>query len=160
MTDGACVFSPSNEQAPTDLGCKTWDWNNQICLECSQWWVMVDGNCVPVSDHCAAHDDNGDCTECFDGYDLTDGACVFSPSNEQGPTDLGCKTWDWKNQICLECSQWWVMVDGSCVPVSDHCAAHDDNGDCTECYVGFELQDGSCIETLNFCKTFNEDKTC
>ena len=86
---------------PADLGCKTWDWQNQICLACSRNWVATENGCVPVSDHCAAHDESGDCTRCYKGYDLVEGACVFSDFNNQGPSDLGCKTWDWDNQVCL-----------------------------------------------------------
>ena len=47
------------------------------------------------------HDESGDCTRCYKGYDLIEGACVFSDFNNQGPSDLGCKTWDWDNQVCL-----------------------------------------------------------
>ena len=29
---------------------------------------MTDNGCEPVSDHCKAHNDEGDCTECYNGY--------------------------------------------------------------------------------------------
>ena len=50
---------------------------------------------------------------------------MFSDFNNQGPSDLGCKTWDWDNQVCLECSKNWISTKDGCVPVNDHCAAHD-----------------------------------
>ena len=63
--------------------------------------VMTDNGCEAVSDHCKAHNDEGDCTECYDGYKLDDdNNCAWDEKNDAGPTDKGCKTWDWKNQVC------------------------------------------------------------
>ena len=82
---------------------------------------MTDSGCVPISDDCSTFDVNGQCTSCFKGYDVREGACIFSEFNNQVPFDLGCKTWDWDNQICLECSFRWVQSDGRCLKVSDGC---------------------------------------
>jgi len=71
LKDGKCIFSDSNKAHPADLGCATWDWNNQICLKCSNGWVNNQNNkCVPVSDQCKSHDDKGNCLSCYQGYDL------------------------------------------------------------------------------------------
>ena len=102
MENGGCVIDPVNLNGPSDLGCKTWDWDNQICLECSQRWRFnAQGVCTPLDDNCKAFNDQGVCTECFRGYIIENDACVLDPKNINGPSDLGCKTWDWDNQICL-----------------------------------------------------------
>ena len=141
VIDGECVAD--EPQGPTDLGCKTWDWDNQVCLECSARWVQIDGVCVAISDNCREHDANAECTACYKGYSVVDGECVAD--EPQGPTDLGCKTWDWDNQVCLECSERWVQIDGVCVAVSDHCREHDAAGLCVACYKGYSVVDGECV---------------
>ena len=121
---------------------------------------MTDAGCVPVSDHCAAHDDNGACTDCYKGYVLKDGECVWDEFNDQGPSDLGCKTWDWDNQVCLECSARWVMTDAGCIPVDDHCAEHDDSGACTQCFKGYLLSGGQCVLSNPICKQIDGNGDC
>ena len=147
LKDGQCLFSLSNNAKPADLGCGTWDWANQVCLSCSNGWVFNDKKvCVAVSDQCATHDASGACLTCYQGYDLKDGACVFSASNNAHPSDLGCGTWDWKNQVCLACSNQWFFNDKKvCVPVADQCATHDVNGNCLTCYKGYDLKNGQCL---------------
>ena len=141
VVDGECVADAIRR--PSDLGCKTWDWDNDVCLECSFRFVFQDGVCVPVSDHCAEHDEAGACVACYKGYSVVDGECVADAI--EGPSDLGCKTWDWDNRICLECSARYVMIDGACVAVSDHCAEHDEAGACVACYKGYSVVDGECV---------------
>ena len=147
LTNGLCLFSDFNNAKPADSGCATWDWDNQVCLACSKDWTFnADKVCVPVSDQCKAHDAAGLCTECFSGYDLKDGQCLFSDFNNAKPADLGCGTWDWANQVCLKCSYGWVFnANKVCVPVSDQCKAHDVSGDCTECFKGYDLKKGQCV---------------
>ena len=147
LKEGQCLYSLSNEAKPVDSGCGTWDWDNQVCLKCSEGWVFnAEKVCVAVSDQCKAHAENGDCTACFKGYDLKEGQCIFSDFNNARPSDLGCATWDWDNQVCLKCSNQWVFnADKVCVPVSDQCKAHAENGDCTACFKGYDLKEGQCI---------------
>ena len=147
LFEGDCVFAASNTARPTDLGCATWDWTNQECLSCSDNWAFnANKNCVPVSDQCAAHDASGACTKCFKGYDLSEGKCLFSASNNAQTSDLGCGTWDWDNQVCLKCSNGWVFnTDKKCVAVSDQCKTHLADGSCESCYAGYDLADGKCI---------------
>ena len=52
---------------------------------------------MPVSDDCKYHSKDGKCIECYKGYDLEEGECVFSKKNTEGPSDIGCKLWDWEN---------------------------------------------------------------
>ena len=100
LVDGTCVFGAINTAKPSDSGCGKWDWNNQVCLECSSGWVFnADGVCVTVSDQCASHDASGACLSCFKGYDLVNGVCEFSSFNNAKPSDLGCSSWDWDNQV-------------------------------------------------------------
>ena len=147
LKEGKCLYSLDNTMSPPDLGCGTWDWDNKVCLACSNGWVFnSDKKCIAVSDQCKSHAENGDCTECFKGYDLKEGQCLFSDFNNARPSDLGCGTWDWDNQVCLKCSNnWFFNVNNVCIPVSDQCKAHAENGDCTECYKGYEIISGQCL---------------
>ena len=162
LIKGQCIVSPIAQ--PTDLGCKIWDWNKQVCLECSARWTFNSkGVCVPVSDNCNQWDASGACTACYKGYELVKGQCVQSAV--QQPTDLGCKTWDWDRQVCLECSARWTFNSkGVCVPVSDNCNQWDASGACTACYKGYELVKGQCVQsavqqpTDLGCKTWDWDR--
>ena len=147
LKNGQCLFSDSNNAKPSDSGCGTWDWANQQCLKCSNGWVLNPaGACVPFSDQCVTHADNGDCLTCYKGYDVKKGQCIFSDSNNAKPLDSGCGTWDWDNQKCMKCSKGWVFnANNLCVPVSDQCASHADNGDCLTCFKGYELKNGQCL---------------
>lgn len=73
-----------NEVPPSqDNLCKTWDWENKICLECAQRaYFDENGVCAPVSNHCQTWDQiDGLCLTCYEGYDLEEGKCVWSPEN-------------------------------------------------------------------------------
>ena len=142
LVKGSCVFSPANTAAPADLGCGSWDWNNQKCLACSNRWAFNSDNiCVPVSDQCASNDKSGNCVTCYKGYDLQDGKCLFSLSNNEKPADAGCGTWDWDNKVCLSCSNGWVFNSNNvCTVVSDLCASNDKSGNCLTCYKGYDLK--------------------
>ena len=144
LISGACEQSPI---APvSDVGCKTWNAAQDLCLACSHRFFF-DGQskkCTPVSDQCSEWDASGACTKCYDGYDLALGACVVSTRNSE-PSDVGCGTWDWKNQRCLECSNNFVFNNfGVCVPVSDQCKTFDRSGACVSCYEGYNLNNGAC----------------
>ena len=146
LNNGVCVLSQTEITGPTDLGCKTWDWDNQVCLECSLRWTFNEQRvCVPISDLCQTYDSNGVCTACYKGYTLSNGACALSQTEITGPTDLGCRTWDWDNQVCLECSARWTFNEQRiCVPVNDNCATFNEAGACLTCYKGFTLNNGVC----------------
>jgi len=147
LIQGNCVLSVSKNAKPSDSGCASWDWDNQVCLQCSKNWVFSsNGACVPVSDQCNTFDASGSCTSCFKGYDLVNGNCVFSKSNNAQPSDLGCANWDWNNQICLSCSKGYTLNSNKiCTAVSTQCNAYDTQGLCTSCYQGYDLINGSCV---------------
>jgi len=147
LKNGSCVYSDSNNKKPSDLGCGKWDWDNQKCLSCSNGWVFNgQGVCIPVSDQCKTSNTNGACLSCWKGYDLKNGSCVYSDSNNKKPSDLGCSKWDWDNSLCLECSKSWVFNNqGVCIPVSDQCKTSDSNGACLSCWKGYDLKKGSCV---------------
>lgn len=147
LINGSCLYSPSNNAKPTDGGCKVWDWKNSVCLECSTNWVFNSNSiCIPVSDQCRNSDKTGACTNCYKGYDLQNGSCVYSPSNDAPLADAGCKIWDWKNNVCFTCSDGWYFSNGTCSTVSSLCQTHDSaSGACLSCYQGYDLVNGSCV---------------
>lgn len=147
LSNGSCIFSPSNNAKPTDGGCANWDWKNAVCIACSTNWVFnANGICVTVNDQCRTSDKTGACTGCYKGYDLQNGTCVFSTSNTAHVSDAGCKTWDWTNNTCLTCSQRWVLLNGKCVEVSTQCQDYNSStGACVSCYLGYDLVNGSCV---------------
>ena len=131
-------------ETPTDAGCALWNWDQKVCLKCSVNWVDVQGVCVPVSDQCKMFNLAGQCTDCYVGYNLNNGVCELAPIEK--PSDLGCGTWDWKNQKCLACSDNWVFNNmGACVPVSDQCKTFNGFGACVSCYKGYNLVMGKCV---------------
>ena len=145
LDSGKCILAEVTE--PSDPGCNLWNQANDVCLRCSQrHYFDIFQKCQPVNDLCADWNNQGDCTSCYGGYDLQSGNCVISTRNER-PSDVGCGTWDWANQVCLKCSVRWVFNRNRvCVPVSDQCESHDEVGRCTSCYKGYALSNGQCIE--------------
>lgn len=98
LEKGVCIFSPKNLEAPSDIGCRIWNWDEKKCLECSERWTFNDDDiCIPVSEDCKEYDNfTGGCTDCYKGYDLIGSKCVISEKNSIEPTDPGCKIWDWQ----------------------------------------------------------------
>lgn len=72
LEDGGCILV---EEEVMDIGCQTWDWENQVCLSCSLRWMKTDNGCRPISDYCEKFDQLGRCLECYDGYELVDDEC-------------------------------------------------------------------------------------
>ena len=71
---------------------------------------MLNGRCVPVSDHCADHDQDGDCTKCFDGYALRGDVCeAFNPL---------CKSVH-SNGTCASCYTGYALYKSSCTPLKN-----------------------------------------
>lgn len=163
LINGSCIFSASNNAKPSDLGCGSWDWDNNKCLACSKGFVFnANRICVAVSDQCKTFDLTGSCTSCFKGYDLINGTCIFSTSNNAKPSQIGCFKWDWDNQICLECSKRWVFNNNQqCVPVDDKCSSWDSSsGLCTSCFSGYIVQNGQCTLANPLCKSSDASGKC
>ena len=121
LKDGACVIEGGNGgEQPTG--------------ECNFREVLIDGNCVAVSDQCNTWSDTtAECTSCYPGWTLRDGACVIEGGNG-GEQPTG------------ECGFRQVLVDGNCVDVSDQCNTWSDTtAECTSCYPGWTLRDGACV---------------
>lgn len=150
LKNGLCVLSSFNTINPSDVGCSKWDWDNQICVQCSNGWAFNDNKvCMPVSDQCKSWDSTGVCTSCFKGYDLKSGSCVSSSFNNAQPSDLGCGKWDWDSQICLQCSKGWTFnANKICTAVSDQCKTWDSAGLCSSCFKGYDLKNGSCVFSI------------
>ena len=143
LANGVCTASPTS--IPSDVGCSTWNAAQSVCLACSHRFYFNGAQCMPVSDQCQIWDVTGQCTACYSGYDLINGACQVSTSNTK-PSDLGCGTWNWNQQICLACSNNWVFNNnGVCVPVSDQCQTYDLAGNCVSCYKGYNLSARKCV---------------
>ena len=92
---------------PKDPGCKIWDWDEQICLECSYRWVFIEnGTCKQVSDECDGFDGQGNCLSCYKGYWLENGECKTSENDfclirrEDGG--------------CSECYPGYILSQGVC----------------------------------------------
>ena len=88
---------------------------------------MADNSCVFVSDDCRTWGENGLCLTCYKGYELQSGICVRSQISSRD-LDIGCREWDWDNQICLKCSERWVMGPSGCIPISDFCQTFNSDG--------------------------------
>jgi hypothetical protein len=115
---------------------------------------------VPVSEQCKTHDaKSGECTGCYKGYDLVNGSCVVSSRNDR-PSDPGCADWNWDAQVCLSCSKYYVLKNGTCESVSLLCRTYDDNGACTSCFGGYTLGNGACSINHSTCKTQDGDGKC
>lgn len=157
LNEGACELNPLNSIAPSDAGCKDWDWFNQVCKACAPYWFMSNGICIPVSPYCKTYDEAGLCTSCFKGYHVVEGVCERSA--DKVVSDSGCKTWVWDNDTCTECSPYWVFNQGICTPVSPYCKTYNaSNGHCTSCYSGYSLDgEGACqLAPASFCKSSDE----
>lgn len=50
------VCTRVEQLGPKDQGCKRWDWDNQVCLECSNRFVFKNGNCIAVNQSCLTWD--------------------------------------------------------------------------------------------------------
>jgi hypothetical protein len=141
VQNGQCVLTPVT--GPTQIGCGKWDWNNQICLQCSQGYFYNNGVCQVVNSQCKTNDNFGNCLTCYNGYSIQNGQCALAPIT--GPSQIGCGKWDWNNQVCLQCSQGYIYNNGICQVVNNQCKTYDNNGNCLTCYVGYSNQNGQCV---------------
>jgi hypothetical protein len=81
-------------------------------------------------------------------------------SKNSKPSDIGCSNWNWNEQICLNCSSSWVLINGACKAVSPYCKTYDSTGACTSCFSGYNLSNGECSAVTTLCKTQNLNGTC
>ena len=124
-----------------------------VCVKCAYRYYAANGLCRAVSDMCKSwNDNNGACTDCYDGYDLSYGECVLrkqqlpvQPQPGTGPSAIpGCA--QVQNGVCVKCAFRYYAANGVCRAVSDLCRSwNDNNGACTDCYDGYELSSGECV---------------
>ncbi len=72
MMIGANSSIVKNYQEPN---CNLYDHSDGSCIRCSfRYWKTSEARCVQVSDNCKAwKESNGDCTDCYKGWTLSDG---------------------------------------------------------------------------------------
>lgn len=99
------------------------------------------GVCFQVSDYCQTwNNSTGNCTSCYQGYQLSQGACV------QGSNDANCAKYDQNTKRCTQCStRYYLNSNNICTSVSSQCRTWDNTtGYCTSCYQGYSLTNGVC----------------
>ena len=67
-----------------EVNCNVYDHSNGVCVKCSfRYWMTEQHTCVQVDDQCKDWcPDNGDCTDCYQGWVLYKGKCLL-------PTQVG-----------------------------------------------------------------------
>lgn len=89
---------------------------------------------------------NGNCLECYTGYELSLERCVLALNNNY-PDEL-CRSWS--NGKCQHCSERAYFVNGICTSADPLCKTFNSvNGFCQTCYNGYTLTDNKCILDLN-----------
>jgi hypothetical protein len=152
MNGTVCIISegnntnPSNNTNPLDPNCKNFDQLSNMCLQCSyRFYLASNGVCAQVSDQCQTWNyNNGSCTSCYQGYQLSNGACILGDNNNT--KDPNCVQYDQTQTICLQCStRYYFNLNGICTAVSPQCQTWDiKTGSCTSCYQGYTLMNGVC----------------
>lgn len=102
------------------------------CISCYYRWVLINGNCIAVSDQCKTwNSTTGACLSCYDGWNLYNGACTTIPA----PTpDPNCSKFDASGN-CIECKYGYIMINNKCVAIIHQCATWDTTtGVCTSCF--------------------------
>jgi hypothetical protein len=139
------------------FGCKTW--TDGLCTECStNFYFNQQHICCAVPSTCQIFDIQSElCTQCYPGYDLSNGTCIASYINVA--LDAGCKRWTLG--VCVECSfRWFLGKDSKCQQVDGSCLNWTDNGICETCYDGYQLINGSCfvfneVDVSSLCQKWN-----
>jgi hypothetical protein len=143
-----------------DPNCNTF--RDNVCIKCSKgFFLSLEGKCTQVSPSCATYNENnGQCTSCFSGYEVSGGKCVVSTTTSGDPN---CKTFDGKG-VCLECAKGARFnQQGVCVVLNPDCLTYNQStGACTACYSGYDLNGfGGCVKSVTVsgdpnCKTFDK----
>ena len=62
-----------------EVNCNVYDHSNGVCMKCShRYWMTERHTCVQVDSQCKDWcPDNGDCTDCYQGWVLSKGKCVL-----------------------------------------------------------------------------------
>ncbi len=143
-----------------------------MCVKCSAKWFFYTApnstqrQCRQISDDCREwNTETGECTSCYKGYALANGACALDSSVPAAVTNNPhCKTW--KDSECQECAnRAFFDANRVCQLVNDQCWTWDpQDGLCLTCYKGYDLQNGGCVFSSSNtapvadpgCKTWSE----
>jgi hypothetical protein len=97
---------------------------------------------------------SGNCYSCYQGYTLTNGACVLSILTSTNSTSSGTgpssNCLQWNNSCCVKCATGYVLTNMICVivpPVNTHCLEWM-NGNCCICQSGYTLTNGLCVAVI------------
>lgn len=68
-----------------EINCNVYDHSNGVCVKCShRFWMTDEHRCIQVNDQCKDWClTNGECTECYGGWVLSNGKCLL-PSQVSG----------------------------------------------------------------------------
>ena len=98
LIDGECRWSTQNKFAPPYIGCRNFDADDQICLQCKDAFEFRGEICFLRLDFCSDRNADGSCNECVTGYELNEetNECVWSPPEGGAPgvNDPGCRRFD------------------------------------------------------------------
>lgn len=69
----------------SEVNCQVYDHSNGVCKQCSsRYWITDERRCIKVDDQCKDWcRENGDCTDCYGGWVLSNGKCLL-PSQVSG----------------------------------------------------------------------------
>lgn len=154
LVGGSCVVS---SQPSTALNCR--NFTGGRCVQCSNRFYPLSGVCTPVNDYCNTYSEaNGNCTSCYQGFVLQQGACYrvlitgqqqnqqqggFQPnqgyffSQDSNPGSLS-NTGGYSSTTTTTT----ITSGGQAVP----CLQFDSQGKCISCSNGFNLNNGVCIQ--------------
>lgn len=138
----------SGDNGNLDPLCKKFDWQQQICLECSERsFKNQQGVCTEVNPLCKTYNQLA-CLSCYPGYTLSNGQCITQSTQ---PTDPGCARYDWGSKVCLQCSyRFYFNSQNICTKISDLCNTFDSlTGACLSCYQGYALNGTICAVSQN-----------
>lgn len=151
--DGACTqcfvgFGLGGDgltcEACADPNCSSCNDDYETCDECAEGFTLsnsTNSSCVACPEGCSSCSSEGECSECGNGYSLTqDGQCT--PCAD--PNCRACASPD----TCDECAPTYGNVEGSCQQCTDGACLQCD-GDasvCTSCRGNrLVAKDGVCV---------------
>lgn len=144
LSAGKCIL-------PSDPNCL--QWSGSTCVQCIPWTYYNGVNCIQVSTACRTFSSvNGKCTSCYVGWNLSNGVCSVSASNN----DPNCKTFN-SNGVCTACygGYYYDVGQGKCLVSTKSCNGMDFYGNCLGCYQGYYLKAGDCYIIPSNCKTYD-----
>jgi hypothetical protein len=154
LVNSLCVFSPTT---PLDKNCI--QFNGTLCIQCSNRYYFSNQVCVPVNPNCKNYSNDGNCTDCYGGYAVSNGKCVIATSI----TNPNCRRF--VNQTCISCYSGYYVDQASniCTAISPLCrTSNPTTGVCLSCFNGFTLMNGACIAASKDpnCIQFNLSGQC